>query len=325
MVLTSRQKIIVGLMIFLLVLVFPKRGVASQSEEGQITIVFDFSHDQLFSPANQNFTEAVDALSNRPEYFVRILTEGELSAENLTRSHILVISNPGKEYTTAELEVISNFVNRGGSLFLLCDFQIADRRIGNPVVLNEILQRISEPLIQFSTVTEGEEIQGDAIYDLNNSLLLPYNIQVNQSFITLDPLRATIGANINSVLVAGGSLTAQTSGLIISTGAETSQAVNINEESIHSQPGWLAAFWVNNSRVVLCTSNTMFSDTSCVGTNQSWFHSLDNSILWLNIFSWLSASFVQDPTLFLIFIVSLVLIVGMALFIYSFWLKRRGR
>lgn len=325
MVLTSRQKIIVGLMIFLLVLVFPKRGVASQSEEGQITIVFDFSHDQLFSPVNQNFTEAVDVLSTRPEYFVRILTEGELSAENLTRSHILVISNPGKDYTTAELEVISNFVNRGGSLFLLCDFQIADRRIGNPVVLNEILHGISEPLIQFSTVTEGEEIQGDAIYDLNNSLLLPYNIQVNQSFITLDPLRATIGVNVNSVLVAGGSLTAQTSGLIISTGAETSQAVNIKEEPIHGQPGWLAAFWVNNSRVVLCTSNTMFSDTSCVGTNQSWFQSLDNSMLWLNIFSWLSASFVQDPTFFLIFIVSLVLIVGMALFIYSFWLKRRGR
>jgi hypothetical protein len=324
MVLSSRQKIIVGLMIFLLVLVFPKGSVASQSEEGQIAIVFDFSHDQLFSPANQNFTEAIDFLSNRPEFFVRILTDGELTAENLTRSHILVISNPGKEYTTTELEVINNFVNKGGSLFILCDFQIAERRIGNPVVLNEILQGISETRIQFSTVTEGDEIQGDAIYDLNNSGLLPYNIQVNQSFITSDPLRATIGVNINSLVVAGGSLTTQTSSLIISTGAETSQAVNINEEPIQNQPGWLAAFWVNSSRVVLCTSNTMFSDTSCVATNQSWYQSLDNSILWLNIFSWLSASFIQDPTVLLIFVVSLVLVVGMALFIYSFWLKKRG-
>jgi hypothetical protein len=325
MVLTSRQKIIVGLMIFLLVLVIPKGSAASQSEEGQITIVFDFSHDQLFSPTNRNFTEGIDFLSSRPEYFTRILTEGELTAENLTRSHILVISNPGKEYTTPELEVIYNFVNQGGSLFLLCDFQVAHRRIGNPVVLNEILQGISETRIQFSTVTEGDEIQGDVIYDLNNSRILPYNIQVNQTFITSDPLRATIGVNINSLVVAGGSLTTGTSELIVSTGAETSQAVTINEEPIQNQPGWLAAFWVGSSRVVLCTSNTMFSDTACVATNQSWFQSLDNSMLWLNVFGWLSASFILDPTLFLIFIVSLVLVVGMALFIYSFWLKKRGR
>ena len=86
---------IVGVLAILLFSLIPRTSVLAQQDQGQITIVFDFSHDQLFSPQKRNFTQAIDFLISQPEYFVRILEEGELTAENLTHSHILVISTQG--------------------------------------------------------------------------------------------------------------------------------------------------------------------------------------------------------------------------------------
>jgi hypothetical protein len=74
---------------------------------------------------------------------------------------------------------------------------------------------------------------------------------------------------------------------------------------------------------VLCSSTTMFSDTTCVGTNQSWFQSMDNAVLWFNIFRWMSLDLVQDPTLIMVFFVVLVLIAGFAVFAYSLLRTKR--
>lgn len=322
--LTSRQQIIVGLLIFLLVFFVPQPSAAAQ-EEGQITVVFDFSHDQPFSLVNRNFTQAIEYFNDYPEYLVQILEEGELTAENLSRTHFLVIPNPGRNYSTSELEVITNYVQQGGSLFLLCDYQITDRQIGNPIALNSILQALPDSGIQFTTVTEDNETQGDVIIDPIHTQLLPYNIPVNATNITSDLYREAFGAGITSLLVAGGSLTTAISERIIWLGAETSQSVTIDGQPILNQPGWLAGFDLGSSHIVLSTSTTMFSDTICLVTNQSWFESADNSVLWYNIFKWMATPLIQDPTPIMIFFVALVLVAGIAVFIYSIWLKKRGR
>jgi len=325
MVLLSRQKLIVGLLVILLLFIVPQtRGTTQQQEEGQISIVIDFSHNSTYTIAKRNFTEAVGFFANYPEYQVRILHDGELTAANLSRSHILVIPNPMTNYTASELDVISEYVGRGGSLFLLGDYQVTNRQIGNPLAVNLILQALFEPRIQFTTVTGNDGTEGDAIIDSGAARILPYNIEVNSSYLIPHQNREAIIAGINSVIVAGGSLTTTYPDLIVSTGSETSQAIALNGEVIQDQPAWLAAFWIGNSRVVLCSSTTMFSDTTCLATNQSWFQSEDNSVLWYNVFRWMSLEMVQDPTQIMIFFVALVLIVGLVVFAYSLWRTKRG-
>ncbi len=323
MALMSRQKLIVGFLVILLLFIVPQARGATQQEVGQISIVFDFSHNTTFSLAKRNFTEAIEFFVNYPEYQVRILEDGELTAANVTRSHILVIPNPMENYSTSELEVISDYVRQGGSLVLLSDYQVAHRRVGNPIAVNTILQALLESRIQFTTFTDNNKTEGDAIIDSENSQILSYNIEVNNSYLYSYQNRESLIAGINSVMVVGGSLSTDLSELIISSGSETSQAVAINGDLIQNQPGWLSAFWIGNSRIVLCSSATMFSDTICVGTNQSWFQSMDNNILWYNIFRWMSLNLVQDPTPIMIFFVALVLFAGVIVFAYSLLRTKR--
>ncbi len=324
MPLRFHKQVVVGLLVILFLCFLPPTSAQAQREEGQVTIVFDFTHDQPFSPAKRNFTQAIDFFQNYPEYTVRILQDGVLTAENLSRSHILVIPNPGRNYSASEIDVISEYVADGGSLFLLSDYQIAERPFGNPVALNAILQGLPESRIQFTTLSTENETLGDAIIDPENSQLLSYNIQVNNTNINSYPSREIFSVGINSLLIAGGSLTTETPELIMSTGAQTSQSVTINGDILQNQPGWLAAFQIANSRIVLSTSTTMFTNTLCAATNATWFDSKDNTQLWSNIFRWMSIFLVEDPTPVMIFFVTLVLIAGIIVFGYSIWRKRRG-
>ena len=325
MVRLCRRVFIAGVLAILLISLIPRISVLAQQEEGQITIVLDFSHDQLFSPQNRNFTQAIDFLISQPEYFVRILEEGKLTEENLTHSHILVVSNPGKNYSSLELEVISNYLAQGGSLFLLGDYQVVERPIGNPVALNRILQALEISGVRFTTFNEGNETQGDAIVDSVTAQVLSYNIEVDGTYLSTDLTRGIISSGIETLLVAGGSLTTSNPNLIMSTGSDTSEAVSLSGQTISSQPAWLAAFSKENSRIVLCTSTTMFSDTLCATTNSSWFESSDNAILWSNIIRWMAVPRVHDPTPIMVFFVGCVFLAGIILFVYSVWLKRRER
>ena len=320
-----RQILIIGILTVLLLALIPRISVLAQQDEGQITIVFDFSHDQLFSPQKRNFTLAIDYLTAQPEYFVRILEEGELTAENLSRSHILVVPNPGRNYSNSEFEVISNYVAQGGALFLLGDYQVVERPIGNPLALNGILQALELTGIRFTTFIEDNETRGDAIVDPLNTQVLSYNIEVNRTFLSTDLSRGIISSGIESLIVAGGSLTSSNPDYIMSTGSDTSQAISLSGQMISSQPAWLAAFLFKTAHVVLCTSTTMFTDTLCAATNTSWFESSDNAILWSNIIRWMAIPLIQDPTPIMVFIVAMALLAGILLFAYSVWLKRRGR
>lgn len=308
-------------LIGLLFLLMPQFGTVAYPEEGQIGIVFDMSHDQPLSIANSNFTKAIDYFKNYSEYYVKIL-DNEIMAENLSRMHILVIPNPGRNFSIAELETISNFVTAGGNLFLLGDYQTDERRIGNPEALNQILNAIPESKIHFSTFEQNNETQGDAIVDSINNLTIPYNVKVSWTQIA-DKSREIIGADINQIVLAGGSLITDNPGFLVSKGANTSQAITPSGAIIQNQPGWLAAFWIDHARVVLCTSTTMFSNTKCAGLNSSWFECADNSKLWSNIFRWLSGSLIHNPTPIMIVFVAIVLLVGTSLLIYSLWRKIR--
>jgi hypothetical protein len=325
MVRLCRRIFIVGVLAILLFSLIPRISVLAQQDEGQITIVFDFSHDQLFSPQKRNFTLAIDYLTAQPEYFVRILERGELTAENLTRSHILVVSNPGRNYSRPELGVITDFLAQGGSLFLLGDYQVTERPIGNPLALNGILHAAEVPGIRFTTFVEDNETQGDAIVDPATAQILSYNFEVNETSLSTDISRGLISLGIESLIVAGGSLTTSNPDFVISTGSETSQAISLSGQTISTQPVWLAAFSHGSSSIVLCTSTTMFTDTLCAATNSSWYESFDNALLWSNIIRWMAIPRVQDPTPIMLFFVGIVLLVGIVLFVYSLWLKRRGR
>lgn len=297
-------------------------GVAAYPEEGQVAIVFDMSHDQPLSYAKRNFTMAIDFFLEHSEFFPRIHSSGEINATTLARARILVIPNPGRNFSTQELKVVADFVAAGGALFLLCDYQTGDRAIGNPEALNQILAAISEDRIWFTTYREGNETQGDAIVDLANNITLAYNIFIEGTTITAET-REMIGYGVKRVIIAGGSLTTSSEGLVVSRGANTSRAVAINGQVIQDRPPWLAAFWIGEARIVLCTSTTMFSDTRCAGLNESWFQCEDNALLWYNIFKWLARPLIHNPTPIMVVMVAVVLLVGVGLLGYTLWQKRK--
>ncbi len=319
-----RRMNIVLILLGLLLFAVPHYGATAFSEEGQIIIVFDMSHDQPLSIAKKNFTQAIDFFQSHTEYFVQIHTEGEINSTILDRARVLVVPNPGRNYSEIELEAISDFVGEGGSLFLLGDYQVKGRQIGNPELLNQILHGISEDRIRFTTVKQDNITQGDSIIDSFNNISVPYNVRINSSGVTSEN-QAAIFSGVGEIMFSGGSLSTNNSDLIVSRGANSSQAVSIDGEVIQEQPPWLAAFTINTSRIVLCSSTTMFSDTLCAGQNSSWFQLSDNSILWYNIFHWMTIFLISDPTPIMITFVALVLLVGICLFVYSIWRVKRQR
>ena len=64
-----------------------------------------------------------------------------------------------------------------------------------------------------------------------------------------------------------------------------------------SQPAWLVASIVGQSRIVLCGSTRMFSDVKPAKSDITWYQSKDNARLWQNIFSWLAQQ--DTPSSFL--------------------------
>ncbi len=319
-----RRTNLVAILLGLLVFVVPFYGVTAFPEEGQMAIVFDMSHDQPLSIAKRNFTKAIDFFQSHTEYFVRVHTEGEINATTLNRARILVIPNPGRNYSVIELEAISGFVSEGGSLFLLGDYQINERQIGNPGFLNQILHAIAEDRISFTTIEQDNITQGDSITDSVNNITVPFNVRISSAGVTSEN-QAAIFSGIGDVMIAGGSLSTNSSDLIVSRGANSSQAISIDGQIIQEQPPWLAAFTVGSARIVLCSSTTMFSDTLCAGLNTSWFQSGDNTIIWYNIFNWMTHSLVYDPTPIMITFMAIVLFIGTCLFLYSFWRIKRSR
>jgi hypothetical protein len=317
---TNLVVILLGILVFMV----PFQNTTAFPEEGQMVIVFDLSHDQPLSIDKRNFTQAIEFFQSHTEYFTRIHSEGEINATTLNRARVLVIPNPGSNYSTEELEAISDFVNQGGALFLLGDYQFDERRIGNPRALNQILQAISECRISFTSIEQGNITQGDSIVDSVNNVSVPFNVRISSAGVTSET-QAAIFSGIEEVLIAGGSLLTNDSSLIVSRGANSSQAISLDGQIIQEQPPWLAAFTTGSARVVLCSSTTMFSDTMCAGLNTSWFQSGDNSILWYRIFNWMTRPLIYDPTPVLITFMAMVLLIGTGLFLYSFWRVKRSR
>lgn len=289
-----------------------------------MTIVFDLSHDQPLSIDKQNFTQAINFFRFHTEYFVRIHNEGELNATTLNRAKVLVIPNPGRNFSLTELEAISDFVGEGGSLFLLGDYQIAERQIGNPEALNQILSVISENRVSFTTFEKANTTQGDSITDPVNNITVPFNVRISSAGVTSE-IQAAIFSGIGDVYIAGGSLSTNDSSLVVSRGANSSRAVSIDGQIIQEQPPWLAAFATGSARIVLCSSTTMFSDTLCAGLNSSWFQSGDNAILWYRLFNWMTRSEIYDPTPIWFTFVVIVLLIGVGLFLYSILRAKRSR
>lgn len=319
-----RRTNLVMILLGLLVFAVPFHSATAFPEEGQMTIVFDMSHDQPLSIDNRNFTQAINFFRGHTEYLVRIHSEGEINSTALNRVRTLVIPNPGRNYSAVELEAIADFVNEGGSLFLLGDYQINERLIGNPRVLNQILHAISEDRISFTSVEQDNITQGDSITDSVNNITVPFNVRISSAGVTSE-IQAAIFSGISEVVIAGGSLSTNDSSLVVSRGANSSQAISIDGQIIQEQPPWLAAFTTGSARIVLCSSTTMFSDTLCAGLNASWFQSGDNSVLWYRLFNWMTRRLIYDPTPILITFVAMVLLIGICLFLYSFWRAKRSR
>ncbi|MFX1518575.1 MAG: hypothetical protein ACFFCD_01435 [Promethearchaeota archaeon] len=287
----SRYKLILlCLMLFILLLQFTEVSVSQSvyAKEKKI-VLFDEVHLQFYN--SERLHSAIASLNDSEDYTV-FINRQRFSEVSLLGVDILFIGNPERSFTNQELFAISEYLKNGGNLFLLGDPR------DNPSNLNDIIDTI-----QYTDARFSREVIFDEEHNLNE---ISTQIIISQE----DLLESSPIANgvqeicTQSIWVEDNDPTK-----VVATGSNFSLAGLEGR----SQPAWLVASIVGRSRIVLCGSTRMFSDTKPAKSDVTWYQSKDNARLWQNIFSWLAQK--DTPPSFLDTISSSISVIISALII----------
>lgn len=282
----------------------------------EYVILFDEYHGQYF-----NRTLMYTALSALDNLLPDILEDeikidlifnnnSRFNSTNLQGVDLLIFTNPGFEtedrLSYSEIEAILDYVELGGSLFLLGNPLTQNENItGHPASINELLAGRENKLSSARLRTGSDLSSPDLVVDdFSNS----YG---NESYVSLDFYNTTHSISesseiINPVVIAiseqeiqvntttlyTSSISLGNENLQYSIGRTAITSYSINEEydifrdSINGFLTWLFAKGIGSSRVILSGSSIMFSDLE-ISDNQKWIDQTDNSILWKNIILWL--------------------------------------
>ena len=269
----------------------------------EYVILFDESHGQFFN--RTLMATAIDALNELANYTeddinIEILfqTESDFNSTNLQGVDLLIFTNPGfKEednLTPTEIEVLLDYVELGGSLFLLCNPLTHDDNItGHPTSINNLLAGREDKLTSARVRATSNATNADVILD---DFQRTYD---NDSFISLN--LTDINANytiyrqeelVNSTTIYTSPLILGNEEPIIAVGRTpiTSYAVNdeydMFRDLVNGFLTWLIAKSYDDSRMILSGSTIMFSELE-IAEDIKWVEQSDNLVLWKNIVLWL--------------------------------------
>ncbi|MDD1776555.1 MAG: hypothetical protein LUQ65_00165, partial [Candidatus Helarchaeota archaeon] len=296
--------------------------VKAQSDSTPYTILFDESHNQYYTYSNQRFKTALDYLNQTVDFEVYLNKNATNKFNNITKLtgyDLIIIGNPGPggDFSATEIEVLKNFTDLGGDLFLLCNYNDItnptpnDTITGHAFYLNNLTKKLSLPAEFIS-------------YDLHT---LGHHVPTGERWIieiqsSKFPSTHPITQKLSSVLVFTSGLNITAPSDFVVTGYSDSYLENRTGNHINETP-WLVATERGASKIILCGSTAIFSDTNITTklgydlTGVQWIDALDNLRLWANLIQW--ASIVIIPNFFTVFlIISLIIIaVGISLYIYA--------
>ena len=327
----------------------------------EYVVLFDESHGQYFN--RTLMSAALDSLTNMtvndPEVEIKIdilfQEDGEsFNSTNLQGIDLLIITNPGINdddvITSSERSAILDFVELGGSLFLLCNPLTHNENItGHTSSFNNLLSARDNQMTSARFSSSPDQAHSQVIIDDFNST---YG---NDSFITLNEYNNTntiferridyfwqeIGIDnvtIYSTPITLGNERPDDNDDKVELGKTPFTSYSVDEDyTIFRDPGngflaWLLSKDLGNSRLVMSGSTIMFSD-SIISGNSTWIEENQNFDLWNNLILWLleyTPHPVRNPPAIWVFenyalIVAAfsIVIFGISVFIYKYRSKKR--
>ena len=194
---------------------------------------------------------------------------------------LIIIPNPGTDFSSEELQALKNYLDNGGSLLVMGDVQYSGNPFGKPDWLNNLLNYIG---VGNKVTFWGTNAQGDEIYDdAHNEANRPWQVRVTAKYF--QPHEISIG--ISTVVTTSSTLDIKDPEVLIATSPETSYAEDINGNThARGKLPWLAAVEVGEGKVVVCGSSRMFSDRALSGSGVPYIKYGDNRQLFFNIVKW---------------------------------------
>ncbi len=291
----------------------------AQSDSGPYSILFDEFHDQFYTYSNGRFTTALDYLNQTPDYETYLNKAEFDNVTTLLSYDMIIIGNPGpdKNFTALEIEVLKNYTNLGGNIFLLSNYQDVENPFpdgnitGNFNALNNITQALNISVLfnDFDLHSDPPTVSG----------MPRWIVEVSDSnFKSNHP--ATW--KIKTVLTFTSGLNVTQQEFILATGSSASYLINKESDKITHSP-WLVTIDKNPLKIIICGSTVMFSDTNVTESADKkysgvfWIDAADNLRLWANLIQW--ALKIEIPNLYLLFIIigSIIAIAIAGLFIYN--------
>ena len=345
-----KKRIISLLMICIIVVTnsamyFQARGDSTFS----YVIMFDESHGQYFnrtlmSTALDSFNELAAETGDDIKIELLFQTESEFNSTNLQGVDLLIFTNPGinEEYRLlpSEINVLLDYVELGGSLFLLCNPLTNNENItGHPTSINELLagrdNRITSARIKAtSNTSHADLIVDDFLGVYGNDSYLSLNLSeynLNNPIFRQETL-------INTTTIFASPLILGDEGPTVAIGRTpiTSYAVNddyvVTRDLANGFLTWLLVKAYGEARVMLSGSTIMFSDLE-ITENIKWIEQSDNLDLWKNIILWLLKYTPHPerapPTIWLfrnyalIIVGCSIIIFGSAFLLYQYRRKKR--
>ncbi len=289
---------------------------ASGDTNLKYVVLYDESHGQYYNRTLMN--GALDSLNSllpqniTPNIEIELLfnEESEFNSTNLQGVDLLILTNPGikeeNQLTTSEIDSILDFVELGGSLFLLCNPLTQNvNTTGHVESINTLLSsrenKISSARIRSAVNTSFSDVIIDdflSTYDNDSYVSLNYPEETEEFIMDEATINETLfnqETEIEDLLIYSSSISLggeelESRRIGIATTPVTSYAVDetyhIFRDPVNNFLTWLLAKELGDSRAVLSGSTIMFSNQEIIEDN-TWIDQFDNLELWKNIILWL--------------------------------------
>ncbi|MHA1973783.1 MAG: hypothetical protein ACTSW1_12360 [Candidatus Hodarchaeales archaeon] len=268
----------------------------SSASKPQVVILFDESHGQFF---NRTLYRSALADLNNSNYYIVFNTQ-TINKTTFEGVDIFVSTNPGEGFSTFERFYITEFLKKGKSAFLLANPLIEDNESlnGRGDLLNDILNEPElETISRFWTNPNDLTAVKRAdvvINEFENAGKDEYlEVQLNSSD---HEILNKNNNNVTSIITYSCSVEHSREDIITAPSQAYAKTVL---DDIHDYASNIVLFGSPgktdyNTRIVLSGSSIMFSDINDNVLNQTWYESANNSILWNNIFDWLTETVTEE-------------------------------
>ena len=273
------NRIIVFTLFYIVILMSAGFVVNLNTQESvQLKVLFRNSPNQYYS--SDLYTTIASDIRSEGGVFDTYDSTNQTAYQTFTDYNLIIIPNPGEEFSEEELTALKNYVDQGGSLLVMGDVQYGGNTYGKPDWLNQLLDYVGvgSKVRFWGTNTRSGEIKDD-----KNNDARPWQVVVSSKYF--NPHELSIG--LSKVIITSTSLDVKDPSVIVATSPETSYLTDVNDKVVsRGKIPWLAAVEVGSGKVVVCGSSRMFSDRSLSGIGTTYIKYGDNKLLFYNILGW---------------------------------------